>query len=68
MIAARMIWSPAKLGWTPSRRSEVGKPVLQSAMTMGDSVLLFWVAQSGMAALIWMMGLGRMESGIILST
>jgi hypothetical protein len=46
-----MILSPAALGCTPSRRSDVGKPVLQSAMTMGESVELSFSAHAGIAAL-----------------
>jgi hypothetical protein len=44
-----MIASPAAFGWTPSLRSEVGKPVEQSAMVMGELVVLRPEAHAGMA-------------------
>lgn len=49
-IRKAMIASPAAFGWTPSLRSEVGKPVLQSTITMGDLAVLRLAAQAGMAA------------------
>lgn len=35
-IREAIIASPAAFGWTPSRRSDVGNPVLQSAMEIGE--------------------------------
>lgn len=45
-----MIASPAAFGWMPSLKLEMGKPVLQSAIVMGDWVVLRLAAHDGMAA------------------
>lgn len=47
---------------------EVVKPVLQSAMTMGESVLFRPAAQEGMASLRETMALLLKERGMTLST
>ena len=53
-IREAMIESPAAFGWMPSLKSEVGKPVLQSAMTIGDLAVLRLAAHAGMAAFnVW---------------
>lgn len=63
-----MTLSPSKLGCTPSRSIEVEKPVLQSAMTMGESVVLSPFAQAGIAALMaWMFELEN-DKGMTKST
>lgn len=63
-----MTLSPSALGCTPSRSIEVEKPVLQSAMTMGESVLLSPFAQAGIAALMaWIPELEN-DSGMTRST
>jgi hypothetical protein len=63
-----MSLSPSAFGCTPSRSIEVEKPVLQSAMMMGDSVLFNPFAHAGIAALIaWMAELEN-DRGITKST
>lgn len=49
-IREAIIASPAAFGWTPSLKSGVGKPVLQSAMRMGVLAVLRLAAHAGMAA------------------
>ena len=46
-----IIVSPAAFGCTPSLKSVVGNPVLQSAITMGDTWVEVDVTQAGIAAL-----------------
>lgn len=60
--------SPCSFGWTPSLSMEVVKPVLQSAMTIGDSVLFWLSAQAGMAALRETIALLLNERGMTKST
>jgi len=45
-----MITSPAAFGCTPSLRSVVGNPVLQSAITMGEAAVDVAVTQAGIAS------------------
>ncbi len=63
-----MTLSPSAFGCTPSRSIEVEKPVLQSAITMGESVVLSPFAQAGIAALMaWMPELEK-DKGMTKST
>lgn len=45
-----IIASPAAFGWTLSLKSETGKPVLQSAIAMGDWAVLRLAAHDGITA------------------
>lgn len=50
-----IIASPAAFGWTPSLKADVGYPVAQSAIVMGESVVFKPLAHAGMALFIAVM-------------